>query len=280
MSKKQKEAVASFAGSTGDESYLNPKGSDPVTLVGLADQINQGYEKGEIMRRTTCQQFIEVGRLLNIARTKFTSNTKFGAWRKKSIDFSQSHVQRLMQVASEFGEEPDAALISFGTLAVLTNASDELKDKIVADAKDGKTTTRAEVIAAKKEEKEGPPESAADFENSIQEKAEAVDPDEPELDTKPDPVDPVDAAQLILDMKFTTRISLFGIEGSSNPFINACILYGIPPYHDGKPSRDLVSTLYFAHSDKIEKAGGPDKNKQLDKLTEAHDILISVINAD
>jgi len=287
MSEEHKDAVAGFEGSTGDESYLNPpdkkgmaninkalkgaKDKDPVTLPGLADAINHEYEQGELMRRQTCAQFIEVGRLLNVARLQFTSNTKFGTWRKKAIDFSQSHVQRLMQVATEFGDNEDAALLPFGTLAVLTNASEDLKDKVVADAKDGKTTTRAEVTAAKKDEKESPPESADEATAQMEGSTKDDEPEEPEPES-----DPVAEAQVLLDMPFKKREPLIKVEGSRNPFHAACLLYGIPPYHDGHPSLDLVSNLYFSHTDKV-TANDPENTALLDKLTEAHDILQSVI---
>jgi hypothetical protein len=291
MSTKHKDAVAQFDGSTGDEDYLNPpdkkgmatiakalkgaKDKDPVTLPGLADRINHEYEMGEMMRRQTCAQFIEVGRLLNIARAQFTSNTKFGAWRKKMINFSQSHVQRLMQVATEFGDVEDATLLPFGTLAVLTNASDDLKGKVIADAKDGKTVTRAEVTEAKKAEKgESPPESADDFADSIQEKAEVVIEDEP-------PEEEWQVAQRMLDKPLLKRLSaISNIEGSRNPAIQAHMLFGLPPYYDGMPSTDVVSYLYDAYCTKIEQYVKPEDESLYeayhDKLTQAHDILFSI----
>lgn len=273
MSEEHKKAVKEFVASTGDESYitgnkqvLGGRDGDPVTLPGLADAINEGYEKGEMMRKQTCAQFIEVGRLLNIARKAFTSNPKFGKWRKDKIGFSQSHVQRLMSVATEFGDNPDAALVSFGTLAVLLTAPDEMKDKVIEDAKEGKTTKRAEVIEAKKDAKA--PDSVEDAQAGMEEAAtpltEVVEPEQEEWET----------AQVVLDMKFAARLALLKIDGARSPFHNACLLFGIPPFHDGRPSNDLVSNLYFSLTERL----NPDQTEDHDKLTAAHDILMATIN--
>ena len=283
------EAVKGFVPSTGDESYIEGGAKPLVTnkeplaknaqleraLPVMADEINGLFEQGLLQFRSSQETMMEVGRKLNIARNQFSSNTKFGTWRKKMIRFSGSHVQRLMSVAKEFGEEPDAILLPIGTLAVMTNVSKDLKQKVIAAAKEGKAPTRAEVTADKKAEqgKESPPESADD----------ATEQMESEPGTKPDLVieepnqlEDWEEAQVMLDKPLTTRLATLSIEGSSNPFINSCILYGIPPYHDGQPSLDLVSNLYFAYSDKVEKAD-PKNTDALDKLTEAHDILTSVI---
>lgn len=290
-----KDAVSKFKPSSGDESYLNPPtkagkevieralmgGSEPLvkgnTLLAknaqleralpvMADEINHLYEQGELMRRQTAETFIEVGRLLNVARKQFSSNTKFGAWRKKMIHFSQSHVQRLMQVATEFGDVEDATLLPFGTLAVLTNATEELVKKVIDSAKEGKVPTRAEVIEEKKAD--SPPESAdaaaKDMETSGKEQPVPV---------VEDPKEEWEDAQILLDMTFANRAPLIQVEGSRNPFISACTLYGIPPFHDGHPSLDLVSNLYMYLTERL----GEDETDLHDKLTFAHDVLQSVI---
>lgn len=299
-----KAAVEKFEPSTGEEDYLNPPtkagkavikkalegGANPLVtnkaplaknaqleraLPVMADEINHAYEQAELMRRTTCSAFIEVGRLLNIARTQFSSAPKFQTWRKKMIHFSNSHVQRLMSVAKEFGDNEDAALLPFGTLAVLTNAADEVKDKVVADAKDGKTTTRAEATDMKKEAqaKDDPPEGETTAESMEQGMEESKDDLIPVTEPA---MEEWEEAQITLDMTFERRAAIVQVEGARNPFHAACLLYGIPPFHDGHPSGDLVSHLYFSHSDKVEK-NDPDNTDLLDKLTEAHDILQSVI---
>ena len=282
-----KEAVKGFTPSTGDEDYIKGAATKVTNKKGLAknaqleralpvmaDEINALYEQAELMRRQTATTFIEVGKLLNKARTQFASNTKFGAWRKKMIHFSQSHVQRLMQVATEFGDNEDAALLPFGTLAVLTNASDELVKKVIESAKDGKAPTRAEVTEAKKADA-SPPEGdkevtadsmAEDMAEGKPDPAPVVEPAEEEWET----------AQTTLDMPFMTRANITKVEGSRNPFHAACLVYGIPPFHDGHPSSDLVSHLYFALGEAVMKED-PDNGELLDKLTECHDILQSVI---
>jgi hypothetical protein len=285
MTKPSKgDAVAKFIPSAGDESYLEGAATKVTNKPGLAknaqleralpvmaDEINAAYEQAELMRRTTCSAFIEVGRLLNVARTQFSSAPKFQTWRKKMIHFSNSHVQRLMSVAKEFGDNEDAALLPFGTLAVLTNTSDELKDKVVKEAKEGKAPTRAEVTAQKKAEQGDPPEGEVTAESMESTMA----------DNRPAPVvEPVteewEDAQVILDKPFMQRAAIVQVEGARNPFHAACLVYGIPPFHDGHPSVDLVSNLYFAYCDKVTKAD-PDNTDILDKLTECHDILKSVI---
>ena len=278
---KTKAAIKGFKPSTGDESYMggNPpavKGNSMLAkneqleraLPVMADEINNLYEQGELMRRQTAETFIEVGKLLNKARKQFSSNTKFGAWRKKMIHFSQSHTQRLMQVATEFGDVADATLLPFGTLAVLTNATDELVKTVIDAAKEGNVPSRADVIDAKKEEKESPPESAEaaakDMETSGKEQA-------PEL--VEDPKEEWEDAQVLLDMTFANRAPLIQVEGARNPFTAACTLYGIPPFHDGQPSLDLVSNLYFSLTERLSE----DQTDLHDKLTHAHDVLQSVI---
>ena len=281
-----KDAVKKFEPSKGDESYIDGAASKVTNKKGLAknaqleralpvmaDEINALYEQAELMRRQTASTFIQVGVLLNKARTQFSSAPKFATWRKKMIHFSQSHVQRLMQVATEFGDNKDAALLPFGTLAVLTNASDELVEKVTKMAKEGKAPTRAEVTDMKKEEQadasppEGSEETTAD---NILDPNDApkpiVEPEEEEWET----------AQRTLDMPFMTRASIVQVEGARNPFHAACLVYGIPPFHDGNPSADLVSHLYFALGEKVMKED-PENGPLLDKLTECHDILQSVI---
>lgn len=294
----KKEALDSFEPSKGDEAYLNPpdkKGikvidkalreGDPVTLPGLADAINKGYEQGEVMRRQTCAQFIEVGRLLNLARTSFTSNTKFGTWRKKSIDFSQSHVQRLMSVATEFGDDADAALVSFGTLAVLTNASEELKGKVIADAKGGKTTKRAEVIEQKKAESKviegegdaddegAAPKSAEDAAKDMESSEGKAPEDEPKIVIV---LEEWEKAQVTLAVRFIDRLALLDPTGGHNPIHDAYLIFGIPPYHDGFPTRDLIYAFYDWNMDKMD----PEIDAVLmDKLTAAYDLLIETLHS-
>ncbi len=258
-----KAAVSGFVPSTGNEAYLQ---TATESLSQVADEINRKYDEGTMLRVRTTETFIEVGRLLNDARKLFTSDVKFGVWRKQSISFSQSHVQRLMQVAREFGDIKDASTLPFGTLAVLTSATEDLKEKVIAEAKEGEAPTRAEVIERKKEESVKPV--------SAEEAAAAMEqPDEEEYEppvTEPD--EEWVAAQVILDMPFHRRIHIVDIEASRNPFHASCLLYGIPPFHDGQPSSDLVSNLYsvLCKEDCITDA-------LHDKLTAAHDVLMSVI---
>lgn len=120
-------------------------------LTALAVDINQLYAQGELLSRQTTETFMEAGKLLNTARTRFTNNVAFGRWRSKSINFSQSHVQRLMQVAKEFGDLERATFVPFGTLAVLTTATPELMDQVLTESVAGNPPTRAQVIDRKKQ---------------------------------------------------------------------------------------------------------------------------------
>lgn len=297
MSKDEKaapskaDAIDKFVPSTGDESYIT--GSKSIVtnkaplaknaqleraLPAMADEINAGYADGMMLAQKATKTMIEVGKMLNIARKQFSSDVKFGTWRKKAIDFSQSHVQRLMQVATEFGDVPDAELLPVSTLGVLTNASDKLKTKVITDAKNGKVTTRKDVTEQKKEEKssDGPPvgdkevtadSMAKDMEGTDKpEGTPVIEPAEEEWET----------AQTTLNLPFTTRAKIVQVEGARNPFHAACLVYGIPPFHDGYPSADLVSNLYFVLGEKVMKED-PDNGELLDKLTECHDVLQSVI---
>ena len=263
MTKPTKNAAMDrFVPSTGEESYIS--GKPDVDLPSLAKEINSGYANGIALAQRATQQMIEVGSLLLQARQAFPSNAKFGLWRRDHIEFSQSHTARLMSVAKEFADQPDSHLLPIGTLAELLPASPELKAEVIAEAKAGAKPTRAEVTQRKKAEA-SPPESAA---------AAAADFEEVEspvpVDYNPEfpPSEPWQAAQRFLDLPFIERLEALEVRGVSDAQHNALIIFGIPPYHDGLPSRDSLYAIYSYHDD-LE----PD---QADKMTEAYDVLIEL----
>ena len=267
-----KEAQAKFVPSTGDEDYLQTReerdAKRGISLGHDAKEINALYASGLSLAQRATKTMIEVGSLLLIARENFKGDKEFGVWRKKAIEFSQSHAQRLMAVAREFGDNPDAQLLPVGTLAELLPASPALKKEVIEEAKEGKKPTRAEVTERKKAEQAKP--SEGDKKESFKEAADKFNKRASAVKV----YEPFEIAQMMLDKPFIERLREMEVRGTDNSQIDAFIIFGIPPYHEGLPSIDLIHILYHGHfndNPKIKEDGDLE-----DKFTAAYDILVAM----
>ena len=268
-----KEAVGKFIPSDGSEDYLQRPEDKQVakaaSLQELQIVINSTYATGIAFAQKATAEMIKCGQALLEARSHFASNTKFGEWRKKHVEFSQSHTQRLMAVAKEFGGNSDAMLLPVGTLAELLPASPALKEKVIKEAKAGKPPKRAEVIERKREERENnsPPEGG-----TVAGKAYkgSTGPGKGRI------LEQWEIAQEVLVLDFEERLRKIEPRGSDNKITAAFLIFGIPPYHEGLPSIDLIHTLWHAYSTQLEETGPDDIADMMDKFTEAYDILVEL----
>ena len=264
-----------FEPSTGDEDYLQTKEERDknrgISLGHDAQEINAMYASGLALAQRATQTMIEVGNLLLIARENFKGDKEFGEWRKKAIEFSQSHAQRLMAVAREFGDQPDALLLPVGTLAELLPASPKLKAEVIAEAKDGNKPTRAEVTERKKAEQATPPEGENTATESVKSKQDKKDKRASAIKN----YEPWEIAQMMIDKPFEERLREMEVRGTDNSQIDSWIIFGIPPYHEGMPSINIVHILYHGYFGDNRKVfeGDPDLE---DKFTTAYDILVAM----
>lgn len=268
------EAKTSFVPSTGDEDYLKTpeekkkviQTAARVELVDLKAKIELDYADGMMLAQKATERMISCGKHLLAARERFKGDKEFGQWRKNELSISASHVTRLMAVAREFGDNTDAMLLPIGTLAELIPASNELKQATIEKAKAGEKVTRAEVTAAKKAEKtesSPPPE--------VEHKEVASAP--VRADKKPSmgkTLEPWQRAQLILDKNIWQRLDMVEVRSGDDKQINAFIIFGIPPYSEGMPSRDTITYIYSAVADNTDNA------EVLDKLQTAYDIIMDM----
>ena len=88
--KSGKDAIANFVPATGNESYIH-KTRTKEQLDLDANAINLMYNEGINLARRATATMIRAGERLLLVRTHFTSDVKFGVWRKENIEFSQSH---------------------------------------------------------------------------------------------------------------------------------------------------------------------------------------------
>ena len=262
-----KEAKENFVPSDPNADYLKSpsqkKEIAQLALVELKDAIELEYADGMRHAQTATECMIACGKHLLKAREKFKGDKEFGRWRKEALTISASHVTRLMSVAREFGDNTDAKLLPIGTLAELVPASPAIKQEVIEKAAKGEKVTRQDVKDAKKEEK-----------------AESAPPPEVEKATKPVTVntrpgpgktlDDWERAQIMLDKNVWQRLDQLDPRESDNPQIDAFILFCIPPYCEGMPSRDTIGYLYEVVSDKIDD---PDT---LDKLQQSYDIIMEM----
>lgn len=259
-------AKREFVPSTGDESYLQ---QDPSTLpdddrasqlFDLQLDINEGYQAAIGIARKATARMLEVGKDLCKARAYFRGDKEFGQWRNKHINFSQSHCQRLMQVAREFGDNEDALALPVGTLSELCTASPELKEKIIEKAKTGEKTTRAEVTKAKKAEKSEPsslPEGGKSKIGGVM-KAPSETPEQ--------------RANKWLALPAIERISGLEVRGThSDPMVDAFLMFGIPPFHEGMPSIDTIHFLWHGIGSIL-----ADEPELTDKFTVAYDYILDL----
>jgi len=257
-------AKADFIPSTGDEDYLqlNPisltDGLRAEHLFDLKEDINEGYDAAMGLARKATSRMIDVGKDLLKARSYFKGDNEFGKWRKENITFSGSHCTRLMAVTREFGDNKDALALPVGTLSELCSASLALKEKVVKDASEGKVTTRAEVTKAKKAEKPEPSTSP--------------EVDKPQVGgiMKAPAETAEERANRWLALPVDERIAGLEVRGKhAEPMVDAFLMFGIPPFHEGYPSIDTINMLYHAIGRAIE-----DDVESLDKLAVAHEFLI------
>lgn len=260
---KQARSGSGFVPSTGEEEYLkSPTEKKQALVASLAElkiAINSTFATGISFAQKATVEMIKCGKYLCDAREQFTSDTKFGEWRKKNIEFSQSHAARLMSVAREFGDNEDALLLPIGTLAELLPASPALKQQVIAEAKSGDKPTRAEVTKRKKEEqvRDGGSVTEEEIKHLKAKAKEEAEDSPPEGDTAPKPVrsdkkpgkvkefKPWEIAQETLQKPFEERLREVEVRGKGGDEIyGSMLIFGIPPYHDGAPSLDLIHRSY------------------------------------
>ena len=283
------EQKKKFVPSSPDSEYLRKdrKGSKaPANLDKLPDKINSAYAKGIDLSKKATEAMLECGALLLEARAQFKGDKEFGQWRKKNIRFSASHVTRLMSVAREFSNEPRALLLPVGTLATLVSASDDLKEEVLTEAEkeDVPTPKRADVIKRKKEEKGEKPASAATAkENPSPTQSPAIDKDKQaeaeqkweeaqrKIREKKEAAEKsltlAEKAQVYLDMPFEERVAKLDPRGSADKEVISWQMFGIPPYHDGMPSLDIIHALWHHFAPQL------TDDDLISRFTEAYDTL-------
>lgn len=283
MSKKKVKAVAKasatregFVPSDGTEGYLQDADGKKLlketSLQELVIVIESTYATGLSFAQKATQEMMKCGGYLQEARDKFKGDNEFGKWRAKHISFSQSYCQRLMAVNKEFGGNDDAKLLPIGTLSELLPASPKLKADVIAEVKDGKKVTRQDVKDKKAAEKGdvSHPESGN--------KTPEVAGKPTKVDKKAGPVIEIDfagEAQVYLDKQFVNRLDELEVRGKHGDIINAWIIFGIPPYHEGMPSIDSIHALWHALG--VDDSQWLEENPdQKQKFQQAYDMLIAL----
>ena len=264
------EAKNKFTPSTGDEDYLkmNPLALPDEDRIGhlfdLADDINTGYITAIGIAQKATARMIDVGADLLKARTYFTGDLEFGRWRKENIDFSQSHCARLMQVSREFNGQQDALGLPISTLSELCSASPVIKEKVLADTKAGNKPTAKQVKEAKKADKVPP--SSPDKVQKVKEEPIVKSIMTPPVET------PEERADKWLALPVVERISGLEVRGKhAEPMVDAFLMFGIPPFHEGLPSIDTIHFLWHAIGTAI-----TDRPELTDKFTVAYDYLLEL----
>lgn len=192
------------------------------SLRDVAVEINSEYAYGLSMAQKATETMLNVGRMLLKAREKFPGDKEFGQWRKKYIDFSGSHVSRLMAVAREFGEVQDSYLLPISTLAELLPASTKLKDEVIANAKMGEKPSVRNVRKKVQGEAKFAPNRVVP----------APDP-KPANQTEEPPPNPFDDE---IHKPFLERL-----KKENDSFV----IFGMTPAFDGTYNEEVIEALYI-----------------------------------
>ncbi len=195
------------------------------SLQTMAVEINSEYAYGLSMAQKATETMLNVGRLLLKAREKFPGDKEFGQWRKKYIDFSGSHVSRLMGVAREFGEVQDSYLLPISTLAELLPASTKLKDEVIANAKMGDKPSVRNVRKKVQEETKSDPAPIG--------KVVPAPAPKPANQTEEPPPNPFDDE---IRKPFLERL-----KKDNDSFV----IFGMTPAFDGTYNEEVVEALYI-----------------------------------
>lgn len=260
------DAVAAFVPSTGDESYLQSLPSD-ITLDELGTMINSSYSAGITLAQKATAEMMKCGEYLQVARKKFKGDKEFGQWRKKHVNFSQSHCARLMAVSKEFGNNEDAQMLPISTLSELLPALPEVKEAVIEKVKSGEKVTRKDVKEMKNTAR--PQEGCNDLvDEPVPVATKPVRQDKTTTPAKG--IDFVAEAQVKLEQPFLERLAENEVRGADDAQFNAFIIFGLPPYGEGIPSKDTISALYAYYN--VETPDGDAKHK----FTAAYDILMAM----
>ena len=266
------DAVAAFVPSTGDESYLQAKPTD-LTMDEYATLINSAYSAGTILAQKATQEMIKCGEYLLIARKKFRGDKEFGQWRKKNIDFSQSHCARLMAVSKEFGSNEDAQMLPISTLSELLPAPPEVKEAVIEKVKSGEKVTRQDVKEMKNTAR--PQEGCNDLVDEPVPVAEK--PVRQDKTTAPaKEIDFIAKTQAKLEQPFLERLAENEVRGADDAQFNAFIIFGLPPYGEGIPSKDAIEGLHDYYIYKLDASGSVLGDDGLHKLESAYNILMAM----
>ena len=233
----QKEIVKSFKPSKGDESYLqSSKGLE--TEVEDWGRIQLMWAESRQHAEKAILIFMDIGDILLVLREGKTDPV-FGNLRTKYVpELSRQDATRAMNMArnrKRFPTKSKKTLPSISVFAELVNASDTLVEETIAKTADPeeKTPTVKEVREEVKKEKE--PESADEFENSIVDLDDGIEPDDDlvEDDELPDVGQPPLAiwVEQMLEKPLTQRIAELREEELDT--VTALVLLGFNPLHDG-----------------------------------------------
>jgi hypothetical protein len=120
----------------------------------LAGEAQAAAERIRELSRTVCDQLIEIGKEL-IAQKRALGHGHFGDWLRAELDLSQDTAERLMRVATRFGDDqiPHAVRnLSATVLYALASPSmsDDLVKETIERAERGEQVTTAAGIKQKK----------------------------------------------------------------------------------------------------------------------------------
>lgn len=223
MSQKQKKAVEKFEPSKGDESYITGVPRIPASWV----KVNQKWNDCREHAQKALDTFMDMGDMLLVLREGKT-DAEFGEQRKKFCPtLSRQDARRAMRMAENrerFLPMPGEPQPSISVYAELFNASDELVQKVIDETADpnADTPTVKQVREAVKAE------SAEEFEDQIQDKAEPIDAEYEEVSDEEEP-NVVDLS--LLELTASERIQ--ALDGAELDTESALLLCGFNPYFDG-----------------------------------------------
>lgn len=224
-----KKAIAEFEPSKGDETYLAVKDLPPEW-----GKVKAAWIESRRHAAVAVGIFMDMGDLLIELRKTYKGDLEFGKARKQFVpELSRNDAHRAMGMANNrerFTLPADKPNPSISVFAELVNASDDLVAEVVEATADPKTKTPT-VKEVREKVKAEKPETAEDFEESIQ----GGDKPKPVADVEPSETE-VDFVNDVLLLDTVDRIKAlrkkYGKKGMDTH--RALLVLGINPLFDGE----------------------------------------------